>query len=60
MLPLFQVYIGKKYQGCVRAKNESHAMIRFASGVGTSPWIYQAQPASSVQDLKKMRKEKRA
>lgn len=49
---LFHIYVGKSYQGPMRAQNAQQACQRYAEKVGKSAIIYNAMPAVSVRELK--------
>lgn len=49
---LFHIYVGKSYQGPMRAKNAGHACQRYAKKTGKPAIIYSAMPAVSVRELK--------
>lgn len=50
---LFYVYVGKKFQGPIRAQNKHEAVMLYAERVHKSSLIFHAVPADvRVQDLK--------
>lgn len=47
-LYLFHIYIGPVYQGCIEAKNKTHAMSMWAKSKGIGQIILRAELAENV------------
>lgn len=55
---LFQIYVGRQHQGCIRAQASGTAIERWAKQVKKSSLIFRAERTPSVQQTKQPKAKK--